>query len=93
MTSLFNLSFSLNGEAKSLELHDVRSGADIHSAFLRLAIEQYSGKIMKIKMPTTENAICQNCDELQQVIWNQFGSMIPCIACDAAPARLIKVGA
>jgi hypothetical protein len=48
---------------------------------------------MKIKMPTTQKAVCTNCDELQEVTWDQFGSLLPCINCDAAPARLVKAGA
>ena len=45
---------------------------------------------MKIKMPTNESAICLECFEEQDVTWNEFGAMLPCIECDAPPAMLEK---
>lgn len=48
---------------------------------------------MKIQLPKTVNAICTECNEKQETNWDQFGSLLPCINCDAAPVRLEKVGA
>lgn len=45
---------------------------------------------MTIQMPTTESAICLSCFEEQEVTWNKFGAMLPCIECDAPPAMLEK---
>jgi hypothetical protein len=47
----------------------------------------------KIWMPTVEDVVCQECNELQQILWGKFGAELPCINCDAAPVFLAKVGA
>jgi hypothetical protein len=46
-----------------------------------------------LKLPTTTTAKCESCGEVQETTWNQFGSLLPCIACNAAPVFLGKVSA
>lgn len=46
-----------------------------------------------LTLPKTATAKCVLCDEIQETTWNKYGSLLPCIACDAAPADLVLVSA